>query len=152
MNRQHVDMYLTLKDLLVAMARKSAQRGSSYREFFVGCAVLAYNGRVYRIFRGVNLYPIKGETKVCAEQSALGAARACGFDFLVAIVVAGDAQRDGESDISSPTLHPCGNCRRLLQSLPEVQGDTIVYTVGRGQRSPTEEHTVKEILRLHNSR
>lgn len=150
MDSRHLDAYFARKDNLADMARESAGHASSYRSFHVGCAIFASNGREYRIFRGANLMPVKGQTKVCAEQGALSAARANDFCLIIAIVVAGEAQRDGESEVLSSTLHPCGNCRRLLNSLQGIQKDTIVYTVGLRREDPTEEHEVQEILAIHS--
>lgn len=150
MDRRHVDVYFHLKNELTQIAREAREQARNYRGFNVGCAILSYNGMGYQIYRGTNAMPVKGQTKVCAEQSAV-----CnlllddGCNFIVAIVVCGEAQSDGESEVVSPTLHPCGNCRRFLQGFPEVLPGTIICTAGVSNDDPTEERSFEELLKLH---
>jgi cytidine deaminase len=150
-NRLHVDKYLQLKDVLADMAREVRVKGYQYRNFLVGSAILVYDGSHYRIFASTNLMPVKGGPKVCAEQGALVNARSQGpFPLIVAIVVCGQAQPDNESNILSPTLHPCGNCRQFCLGLPEVTDETIIYTVSIEKGGPTEERSFRELHELHS--
>ena len=85
MNRRHVDMYHLFKNELKDLARRIAFFGVNYRDFLVGCAILAYDGFEYRIFVGYNIMTKKGGPKRCAECDALEAVRAAGFDLIVVL-------------------------------------------------------------------
>jgi len=152
MDKKHVHKYLKLKNTLINKARQIRLKGYQHRGFLVGCATLVFDGTQYRIFTSANFMPIKGWTKVCAEQGALVAARNQGsYPLIVAIVVCGEPQPDEESGITSTTLHPCGNCRRFFRGFPEVKADTIICTVSVDEKGPQDECTFFELWQLHTS-
>jgi len=145
-------VYLSLKDELANVARSIRLNAVNHREFYVCSVILTYSAKQgYRFSTGVNLMPLpKPGPKVCAEQGALSHARSQRPDLIVAIVVCGLPQTDGESGRDSPTLHPCGNCRKIFEGLPEITEDTIIYTVSPDQNGPTEEQAFKKLLEYHN--
>ena len=146
----HREMYGRVRTVLEKRAREAAGFAFSYRGFQVGAAVLAWDGHHYKVFTGSNIKPEEDGPKVCAEQVAIGSARSEGFSLIVALAVAGDPQKDSESGVFPKTLHPCWICRKLLATLPEVRPDTMILTLGN-HRGPTEEHTVEELLGVHNT-
>lgn len=134
-------------DMLVATARAASLRNKSYRNFQVGCAVLAWDGETYRMFVGANAKPIEGGPKICAEQVAVMSAIAAGFETIVIIVMAGTPQPDDTSGIATTTLHPCFNCRTIFGAI--LPHDTPVTTV-HNHSGPTEQHTLEAIIALHS--
>lgn len=131
---------------LIRRARQASTRAVSYRDFRVGCAVLAENdrGRTRR-FLGANAKPIADGPKICAEQVAVMAAVTYGYDRIIGMVVAGDPQPDGRTGIQAPTLHPCWHCRQMLGSLPNMRAETIVVTV-HNHSGPMERHTWGDLI------
>jgi cytidine deaminase len=136
----HVSVFFQLWEHLIDRAREAADKFAfSYRNFKVGCAVLAFSREQqmlagykvagYKVFTGFNVKPQSGDgPNIHAEEIAIGAARAEGYDTIVAITVVGETQEDHQSGKTMPTLHPCGRCRALLSALPEVKNSTIILT------------------------
>ena len=132
----------------------------SYRGFRVGCAAYAYRPDAYyvedrhKIFLGANLKPNHDKVrwpKVCAEQVAILGARSAGYTRVIGLVVAGAPQAAEESGIASPTLHPCGECRRMFTSLGDiVRLDTPIVTV-RLKEYAVEAFTVADLLKIHGT-
>jgi cytidine deaminase len=87
---------------LLALADAVAGRAyAPYSNFYVGCAVLARDGRV---IEGVNVENAAYPLGVCAERTALSRGVAEGYgagDFVVAAI----------------TASPCGGCRQWLLEL-----------------------------------
>lgn len=149
MPRRHVEMYLICKPRLAALARKVAKNADSHRNFLVGCAILAFNGKRYKIFTGVNIKCEKGNApKVCAEQGALSAAKAAGYLEIIAIVVAGIPQFDEKLEKIPLTLPPCKNCRRIFGKAKGVSGETIVNTVHLTEKI-AEQRTFAQLLQKY---
>ncbi len=142
MDQKHVDKYVEEKQTLVRLAREAQQRGISYRGFKVGCALLAFNGQEYKIFQGANMKPFKQGPKYCAEGIALGSAQAEHYNFIVAIVVAGQPQSEYDK-----TLHPCLECVDLFLGF-RLGLDTIIHTICESDQKPTEEFLFVD--QLHN--
>ncbi len=154
MDQHDRDVYAKDRERLIDRARQAAMHATNHRGFLVGCVVLAWSsrwgeGRQYRLFGGANMMPLRDGPKICAELVAMGAALAAGAEKIVAIVVAGDPQKDDQSGMEMPTLHPCWICRTMLRHLPGVEDDTIVLTVCNGE-GPTEEFTFAKLLSTHN--
>jgi cytidine deaminase len=136
----HVSVFFQLWEHLIDRAREAAGKYAfSYRNFKVGCAVLAFSRQQqyltgfkvagYKVFTGFNVKPQAGDgPNIHAEEIAIGAARSEGYDTIVAIIVVGETQEDHASGRTMPTLHPCGRCRALLAALPEVKNTTIILT------------------------
>ncbi len=151
METRHFDAYARMKEKLIRKARHAAQNALSYRNFHVGCAVLAWNGRAYRTFLGANMKPAKDGPKTCAEQVAVGSARARGYRLIVAIVVVGEPQPDDTSKVETATLHPCWLCRTIFRNIPEVTDDTVVLTVANHDAARREENRFGDLVALHES-
>lgn len=149
MHKVHKTEFLRRKDELIRLAVNARKRANSHRGFYVGCAVLAYNGLKYKIFAGANLKPESDSGKMCSEEEALKNTRRDGFNIIIAIAVAGPNQEDGESGLKTTTLPPCGDCRRLFQDLKSVQDNTIVYTFCP-DTGAAEQQTVGELIERHS--
>lgn len=139
---------------LIARAQEARENASSYRNFRVGCAVWAFKtdairaGERWAVFTGSNFKAGKDARPVCAEQFTLGAAKSAGYDTIIAMVVIGEPQPDAESGVRSKTLHPCGECRRMFQLMPEVNPDTLLLTLTPDEQ--TQEHfLIGELIALH---
>ena len=135
----HFDPYHHFIDsvpFLVESARSAARIDShSYRGFLVGAAAftLVAQSQEIGIFTSGNLKRGPHTAKVCAEKKALARAEKAGYAEAIGIVVA--ATSDTElieevTGVASPTLHPCGECRRLFDKHPIMQDETLIVTVG----------------------
>jgi len=98
------------------LARQNAY--APYSGFFVGAALLAEDGRV---FRGCNVENASYGATMCAERTALFSAVAAGCRDFSAIAIAGGAvSADEESEAASVPdavsgyAYPCGICRQAL--------------------------------------
>lgn len=107
-----------LQQQLVEMevaARDAAENAyCPHSNFYVGCAVLGDNGKVYP---GCNMDNSAYASTICAEANAIGNAIVDGVKELKAVL------------LFTPTdihTYPCGNCRQMLN---EVSGDIPVYSI-----------------------
>ncbi len=123
----------------------------NYRNFRVGAAVLVTNGHDLRIFGGANIMNGKGRPKMCAEQQALKYAHLADYRRILAISVVGKPQKDSESGLLSPTLHPCPECRKLMREMYRLDEDTAIYMLSFEDNGPSELFTLEELIRLHQS-
>lgn len=151
----HLYMFNQMKLFLAEQAREVALRSAvSYRNFSVGCALLAFNPNAYyyrsvhKVFRGANVKIGEGSHKICAEQIAINAARAEKYPLIVGMAIAGVPQPDGKSGLKTETLHPCSDCRDLMQALPEILDDTRIFTAHLHEEIFAE-FTVAELLAMH---
>lgn len=125
----------------------------NYRDFRVGAAVLAFNGKVFRIFGGANIMNGKGRPKVCAEQQAIKYAISEGFYEILVVCVVGTPQSepDKKSDRTSLTLHPCSDCRALmLNAYRGVTNDTVIHTRTFDENGPNEQYTLQGLIEYHS--
>jgi cytidine deaminase len=141
---------------LLTTAREIARHAAvSYRGFVVGCAVWAfrthteYREERWKVFRGANFKAHVAWSTVCAEQVAVHSARCAGYDRIIGVVVVGEPQQDSESGRVSPTLHPCGKCRRTFESLPEVDQATRIVTAHLEEDGVIEEFTFRQLAAFH---
>jgi cytidine deaminase len=87
---------------LLALADAAAVHAyAPYSGFFVGCAVLAQDGRV---IEGVNVENAAYPLGICAERTALARAVAEGY-------------RPGDFVVAAITASPCGGCRQWLYEM-----------------------------------
>ncbi len=114
---------------LTEAAKKAQKIGLSYRNFLVGCAIWAVDSETHAesIFVGCNIKVSKDARPICAEQVAVGAARAAGYDHILAMAVVGEPQE--ENGILPKTLHPCKECLRVFQAMPEICPETVLLTM-----------------------
>lgn len=140
-----------LESLIKAARAMAATEAQSYRNFKVGCAMLARNPQTgrYSIFLGANRKLSENDPeRTCAERDAFQKARRAGYTEILVIAVAGDVQPDDESGVTSKTLHPCGTCRRDFAELPG--GERILFVTVRRDGDVIESHTFGEIFKKHN--
>lgn len=152
---------------LVDRAREAAAGGRSWRNFQVGCALLACRpARFQRIspwdfnvFTGANSKPTEHGYNVCAERFAIYQAIAAGYDEILLMAVAGRPQPDTHSGHCALTLHPCGNCRTFLATTPEAEHTRIITVKHHVGVDPTKDDdlttcvmewfTLEHLLALH---
>jgi cytidine deaminase len=97
---------------LLALADAVAGRAyAPYSDFDVGCAVLAWDGRV---IEGANVENAAYPLGVCAERAALSRAVAEGY-------------RPGDFVAAAITASPCGGCRQWLL---EMGVERVVFRNG----------------------
>jgi cytidine deaminase len=129
------------KELLYQARLAAAFEAYSYRQFYVGCALLARNRRgQLKIFTGGNIKRGENCSKECAEYCALRKALEEGYYEILIIAVAGFPQPDKHSGKESMTLHPCGDCRSLMRDVYRIPHDTPIVTASLYEDSPAEEH------------
>jgi len=139
---------------LIARAQEARKEANSYRDFNVGCAVWAFKtnaiqvGERWAVFAGSNLKVAAGARPVCAEQLAFGAVKSSRYDRIIAMVIIGEPQLDVESGLQPPTLHPCGECRRIFQAESEVFSETLLLTLTPDEQIQ-ELFSIKELITLH---
>lgn len=111
------------------------EQAISYRDFKVGCAVLAHNPeapeeKCLAMFLGANIKATKESRPICAEQVAVQAARCSGYPDIIGIVVVGvpQPQEDPHSHVDFLALDPCKECVTTFKHTPGVKLDTYVVT------------------------
>jgi cytidine deaminase len=102
---------ITDSDLLAAADAASRRAYAPYSNYYVGCAVLARDGRV---FEGVNVENAALPHGVCAERTAISRAVAEGY-------------RPGDFVAAAITASPCGGCRQWLL---EMGVERVVFRNG----------------------
>jgi cytidine deaminase len=128
------------------------QLGESYRGFIVGAAALAIDrsGTKTGIYVDGNYTPFEGAEWNCAEKRLLEKVEERGFERIEAIAVSGPFQPDGESLLMSPTLHPCGRCRRRLQASPLTHPNTLIASVNLSE-TRYELFTIESLSKFHET-
>ena len=132
-------------------------KATSYRDFDVGCAVLAakgggpYSEPSWEVHLGMNTKVSRDARPVCAEPIAISSAYAAGCSWIVGIVVLGYRR---EEDIDIKTLHPCRECRNFMSEYPIVDNDPLVLPAEPPEGmstipGPHEVRNVKRLLQLH---
>lgn len=138
--------FYKLLPLLAARARRARQRAISWRNFRVGCAVLAYSaeGR-WKVFTGFNVKRAgdSRDGKVCAEVIAIYAAMKAGYDRIIGMVIVGKPEPE-----SLPTLRPCRECRLVFKAL-RMRPETLVVTISSEDSNRVEVHTFETLLRVN---
>ena len=138
---------------LVRRAQEIRESASSYRNFRVGCAIWAFKTNAicveerWSLFTGSNIKVAKDARPVCAEQFALGAAKSAGYDTIITMVVVGEPQPDTRGKFPK-TLHPCEECRRIFQTVPEIKPDTILLMLTPDGKT-YEEFLMKEFQKRY---
>ncbi|HYF28906.1 MAG TPA: hypothetical protein VEA36_00890 [Candidatus Paceibacterota bacterium] len=133
-------------------ARELAQ---SYRQFNVGCALLAFrpdrpHRQSYEVHVGMNLKVAQQARPVCAEPIAIGGAHGAGCSRAIGMVIVGEL-REEDVDVLK-TLHPCTECRLLMEDHPIIRPDTIIVTARPpvdGRVPEYEIRTFKRLLEFH---
>lgn len=137
-------------------AREASREGVSYRGFRVGAiaqVVLPQLG-VVLFLRGFNNSPYRGAPKRCAEMDILSqttelAELTKSKPYIVDLFVAGPNDPDLVTEVNglpSATLHPCAECRDLLQIHPAVSEVTRITTFGIEPGGLAERQTFGEML------
>lgn len=136
--------FVELIPFLVDRAREARDEAVSYRDFHVGAVLLAATGdlRFVGVIEAANTKPTPASDKVCAEKRLFGRARKKGYVEPVGLVVCGELNADHGSDLESPTLHPCLECREIIPD------NTLIMSV-RPDKDAFELKTGRELKVLH---
>lgn len=138
--------------MFIDLARKAAaDRAISWRNFRVGAAVFAFDGKDGRagFFFGANYKPRQDSTDLyCAEPDAIGKAVDRGFEIIPALAVVGPATPGEVNEHESPTLHPCDKCRNMLSDSPLISEEHTVVVTANDQ-GDIELMSVSGLLALH---
>ncbi len=132
----------------------------SYRNFKVGCSVLAIDAQGQtHVFSAGNKKELKNDAKYCAERGAIEQATAAGYTRIVGLITVSketSTVRDNETAVEHPAevLHPCTVCRNLLHLDPLVDGQTILVMHNDSKENdPKEERTtVGKLLQSYAKR
>ncbi len=106
----------------------------SYRGFKVGATGLFWvpNTRDTVSLSAGNLKR-EGKLKFCAEQRLLARARKAQYTQAIGLVITGttDKRKIAEvTELPTPTLHPCEECRSVLGQNKIMTDDTLILTTG----------------------
>jgi cytidine deaminase len=131
--------------------RAADEKAVSYRDFKVGasaCAISFEQQRMAYLF-GANLTPYKGASKRCAEMEVVSKAEERGFEKILALGIFGPSKFDDVQELPSPTLHPCDQCRDLLNNSPLVDDDLLVVTAN--ETGARELMSKGDLIKLHST-
>ena len=145
-------LYPVLEYMLVRARHAANSDAESYRNYFVGCTVLAFNayaampGERYKIFSGSNIKIYPDQPKLCAEPIAVAGAKNAGYKLIVGMVVVGTPQAENGKICS--TLRPCMNCRTICSALDIVVPQTVIYTAHLEEDGIFEQFTMASLVQL----
>lgn len=126
-------------DDLIAEARVARDAAyAPYSKFFVGAAVLAADGRV---FRGCNVENASYGLCSCAERTALFTAIAAG------VPVDGFARLAVIGDTAGP-ISPCGACRQVMFELGGPLLPVLLANLAGARRATTAGELLPDGFRL----
>ncbi|MEO8862869.1 MAG: hypothetical protein ABI354_00905 [Candidatus Saccharimonadales bacterium] len=129
-------LFVSAVPFMADHARFAANNSAySYRDFKVGAAVFALNPDTQEtnVLAAGNLKAERHKPKVCAEKNALNQAKKLGLTVALGIVVAATTDVElikGVTNIETPTLHPCAECRDMFDEHPLTRPDTLIVTTG----------------------
>lgn len=140
--------YQQIPRFLDLAQRAADERAVSHRGFKVGASACAISFDLQKLgyLFGANLTPYKGAPKRCAEMEVVTKALDRGFDKIIALAVFGPSKFEDVQRFPSPTLHPCDQCRDLLEASSLVTDDTLVATTN--ETGAREFMTVQELQAL----
>lgn len=129
---------------LIARARAAALKAyAPYSKFSVGCAIESVDGE---IVTGANMENACYRLGICAEISALTAARqAFGLDKVARIAVAGGHVAHGALAGNDPVT-PCGGCRQAIYEAADLSGLDIEVVSSNGDGTQFLSHTIRQLL------
>jgi cytidine deaminase len=129
---------------LIARARAAAVKAyAPYSKFSVGCAIESVDGEVVT---GANMENACYRLGICAEISALTAAReAFGLERVARIAVAGGHVEDGALAGNDPVT-PCGGCRQAIYEAADLSGFDIEVISANGDGTRTIASTIRQLL------
>ena len=129
---------------LVERARQAALKAyAPYSGYSVGCAVESADGE---IVVGANMENACYRLGICAEISALTAARqAFGLDKVARIAVAGG--HIGNSGLKGEGLvTPCGGCRQSILEAAHLAGVDVEVIAANGDGTETRSLRISELI------
>lgn len=115
-------------------AERARELAQSYRNFKVGAAALLVCEGEWHLAYGANFKSNADDRRfnTHAEQVALANVQDSGNTTCRVLAVVGDLQPDPDSDIKTPTLHPCRQCRGAIKKSPLVTPETTIVMAQPG--------------------
>lgn len=152
------------RSYLYGRAVQARSKASSYRNFKVGTALLAFRSgyrhhHAWKVFEGMNIKMAGDARSTCSEPIAIGATVLGEYDLIIGMIVVGQPR---EEDVGvTKTLHPCQECRRLMhgyqhETRPDmrvIDSHTIIHTAmapEHGGAGICEEMTLTELFDCHH--
>ena len=131
---------------LVERARQAALKAyAPYSGYSVGCAVESADGEVVV---GANMENACYRLGICAEISALTAARqAFGLDKVARIAVAGGHVGNGELE-GAGLVTPCGGCRQSILEAAHLAGIDVEVIAANGAGTEIRVLRISELIPL----
>jgi cytidine deaminase len=131
---------------LVERAREAALKAyAPYSGYSVGCAVESADGE---IVVGANMENACYRLGICAEISALTAARqAFGLDKVARIAVAGGHVGDGAL-AGAGLVTPCGGCRQSILEAAHLAGVDVEVIAANGDGTEVRVLKISELIPL----
>lgn len=158
--------YREHKNQLIQAAIFTAKNGVSHREipFRVGCSLLTVGEDTkpdeYPVYFAYNFKPepgnVSGWSKRCAERNAVQSALEHRTKAIIALVTASTETSTGDPDLAHDALHPCADCRKMLQELLQngvLRNDSMICNANYSNPSDikVEERTVEQLLELYKN-
>lgn len=150
------DIFLNsgLLSFLGRTAKEAANAALSWRHFKVGAMLLAWSTETHSLglVTGTNVKQREDDDglNIHAETMALAKARRHSLDQALALMVWGEPQSDQQSGKLSRTLHPCGLCRNMLNTAPEITPQTLLVSSNQ-DFTVCELFTIDELQTYHAS-
>ena len=130
-------------------AKGAREQAVSYRDFKVGASAYAISasGLLAAYLFGANYKPSREADKYCAELDVLNKAQRRGLDRIVALAIYGPADFGDVNMLQSLTLHPCDQCRNMLDASPLLTDDTLIITAN--EKGDIELMLKTDLIELH---
>ncbi len=135
----------------VMRAMTAQQYAESYRDFNVGASAHINRGNNTQIVskHGANYKNGSGDSSIDTHAEQLVLSELKVGDEIAVLVVVGDPQPDHGSGLESPTLHPCGKCRKLLDESEHITPSTLIVSISSDGKD-IEWGTIDEYKAFHS--
>lgn len=149
---EKLSAFWQIREYLIKRAHEAREIAESWRNFRVGCSLLALKshptdiGDRYHIFVGANVkLAEENGIDMHAEAIAVEAARMAEYNEVIGMVVMGEPQLN---EGPAPTLRPCRKCLEFFSHSSLINNDTIILTLTHPEYNPQdfEVHTLRELL------
>lgn len=129
------------KKLLDAAEKVSKNAHNPYSDFYVGAALLCYDGE---IITGANFENAAYGSTICAERAAILRANSQGKKKFARIAIYGR----GKNFDSKDPVAPCGACRQVLMELAQMSKYDIEIIMSNSKKDEIIISSISELLPL----
>jgi len=130
------------KNILQAALKALDNSYNPYSHFFVGSALLAFNGK---IVTGTNCENAAYGSTICAERAAILSANTLGLgSSIMTIAIIGKGKDFDVEDI----VAPCGACRQMLSELSQRSGIDLDVIMSNTKMTKVVIAKISELLPL----